>query len=340
MPIFVTRGFTLVELMIAMLLGLFLTAGVLYVFTYNKTTYQVQEGLARVQETGRFLHFYLSRNIRMAGYSGCVGANNLTINNLVDSPTEDMALDGSTSVTGSDGSGGVFTPAAPTALGGVAVLANTDILTLRFADPLNIKLQVPMNNPNNPLVVGNRYGIAAGDVIIVTDCEVGDMVMAGASSNAAAITHTVANNTTNDLSKIYTDEATIAKFQSYHYYLKDTGRTTTTGQAINALYQMDINGDEQELAEGVEDMQILYGVDANQDGTADTYSNAATIDAASNWPNVKSVRVNLLLSTVNEVSPSQQAYRYNGTTGINPGNNKLHREWRIHTTLRNRTLSY
>lgn len=335
-----TRGFSLVELMIAMLLGLFLTAGVLYIFSYNKTTYRVQEGLARVQETGRFLQYYLTRQIRMAGFTGCIGVNNLEVNNLVDSPTEDMALDNEMAVKGYEGASSSWSPSLPTALGGVTVLPGTDVITLRFADPLTMKLQVPMQNPNNPLVVSNRYGIEGGDIIIVTDCEIADMVMAGGNSNAAAITHTVANNTTNDLSKVYTEEATIAKFRSYHFYIKDTGRTTITGLPIHSLYQMDVLGNEEELAEGVEDMQLLYGYDSNSDGTADTYVDAATIDASNNWPNVKSVRLNILLSTVEEVNSRQQAYQFNGVTGINPGNNKLHREWRIQTTLRNRTMSY
>ncbi len=325
--------------MLAMFLGLLLSAGVLYIFSSNHATFQVEEGLARTQETSRFLQYYLTREIRMAGYTGCLSLSNITINNLVTDPPDDATFTADTVIQGYEASGSsTWSPALPTVLSSL-VQDGTDAITVRFASPLTLQLKNPMNHPNNPLVVDNsRQGIDGGDIIIITDCTVGDMVVAGASSNATAITHTVANNTTNDLSNAYTTEAKVARFTSYHFYLKDTGRQTKTGLPIRALYQMEIDGTETELAEGVEDFQILYGFDSTGDGTADTFANASTIESGGNWSDVKAVRMNLLLSTVEEVNPKEQAYRYNGITVSSPGNKKLHRELQIYTTLRNRAL--
>lgn len=61
------QGLTLIEIMVAMLVGAFLMAGVLQVFIVNKQTYRVQENLSRLQENGRFAMDYLNRYIRMAG---------------------------------------------------------------------------------------------------------------------------------------------------------------------------------------------------------------------------------------------------------------------------------
>ena len=61
-------GFTLVELMIALVVGLILTSGVLQVYLSSKQAYRTNEALARIQEDSRLLSDMLGRNIRMAGY--------------------------------------------------------------------------------------------------------------------------------------------------------------------------------------------------------------------------------------------------------------------------------
>ncbi len=61
-------GFTLVELMIALVVGLILTSGILQVYLSNKQAYRTNEALARIQEDSRLLSDMLGRNIRMAGY--------------------------------------------------------------------------------------------------------------------------------------------------------------------------------------------------------------------------------------------------------------------------------
>ncbi len=61
------RGFTLVELMIAMGIGTFISAGVIALFIGNNRGYDTNEALARVQENGRFAIEHLARDIRQAG---------------------------------------------------------------------------------------------------------------------------------------------------------------------------------------------------------------------------------------------------------------------------------
>lgn len=61
-------GLTLIEIMVALLLGAFLLAGVVQIFISNKQTYRVQQSLSRLQENGRFALDYLNRYIRQTGY--------------------------------------------------------------------------------------------------------------------------------------------------------------------------------------------------------------------------------------------------------------------------------
>ena len=66
------RGVSLIELLIALAIGSLLVLGLVDVFAASRTAYQLSEGLARVQENGRFAVDYLQRDLRMVGHAGCV----------------------------------------------------------------------------------------------------------------------------------------------------------------------------------------------------------------------------------------------------------------------------
>lgn len=73
------RGFSLIELMIAMVIGLFLLLGVIQVFVGSRMTYQVHEGIGRIQENGRFAIEILSRQVRKAGFRSSFRLSESTI---------------------------------------------------------------------------------------------------------------------------------------------------------------------------------------------------------------------------------------------------------------------
>ncbi|MEE4380295.1 MAG: PilW family protein [Candidatus Competibacteraceae bacterium] len=62
------RGLTLVEIMVALTLGLLLIAGLLQLFVGSRQTYRAQENLSRLQENGRYALEYVNRTLRLAGY--------------------------------------------------------------------------------------------------------------------------------------------------------------------------------------------------------------------------------------------------------------------------------
>src|SRR5712671_7390418 len=72
------RGFSLIELMIAMVLSLVLLAGTLVVFSSGKAAYINIDQLSKVQENGRYALDQILRDIRSAGYSGCVKSTTRT----------------------------------------------------------------------------------------------------------------------------------------------------------------------------------------------------------------------------------------------------------------------
>jgi type IV pilus assembly protein PilW len=65
------RGVTLIELMVAMAIGLVIIAAVSFVYLSGVQGFRVQDAQSRAQEDARFIVDTMSRDIRMAGYFGC-----------------------------------------------------------------------------------------------------------------------------------------------------------------------------------------------------------------------------------------------------------------------------
>ena len=62
------QGFSLVEIMVALVISLFLAAGIIQLFISSQQTYRVTQALSRLQENGRFIIDRMAFDIRMAGY--------------------------------------------------------------------------------------------------------------------------------------------------------------------------------------------------------------------------------------------------------------------------------
>ncbi len=61
-------GFSLVELMISVTLGLIVLAGVTSVFMGSRQSFRSQESIGHIQESGRFLNYVMYPTLRLAGY--------------------------------------------------------------------------------------------------------------------------------------------------------------------------------------------------------------------------------------------------------------------------------
>ena len=72
------QGITLIELMIALVIGLLATGAMLKVYVDSSRLYRFNEGLARIQENGRFATEFIRRDARMAGFWGCYRGADLT----------------------------------------------------------------------------------------------------------------------------------------------------------------------------------------------------------------------------------------------------------------------
>ena len=99
-----------------------------------------------------------------------------------------------------------------------------------------------------------------------------------------------------------------------------------------------------EMADGVENMQLVYGVDNNNDQSVDAYLLADAVGAL-NWGNVLSVQINLLMeSDIDRIADQPQSYVFfDGTPGsmapVVPADNRLRRVFSSTVTIRNRNIT-
>ena len=108
------RGFSIVELMVAVTLSMILMAGVLSIFASSKVTYLSNEKVARLQENGRMALDLIVRDIRASGYMGCAKA--VPFNTTLNTPTA-LRWDYSRPMQGFESTGaGSWSPALTTAV--------------------------------------------------------------------------------------------------------------------------------------------------------------------------------------------------------------------------------
>ena len=88
-------GFSLVELLTALAISTLIVLGIGQAFISQKVSYQAQNGLSRVQQTGRFVIEYVGNDIRRAGFPGDEEESTTFFNAII--PT--LSADGGTNVS-------------------------------------------------------------------------------------------------------------------------------------------------------------------------------------------------------------------------------------------------
>lgn len=311
------RGVTLVELMVAVTISLIIMAGVGVIFVNTKKSYNTQERTSRVQENGRFAMYHLMRNLRLVGYMGCLSdithfastlntPNNFNFNLTI--PIEGIDR---------DGGGTAWSPSGNTVLP-TGIKSNTDTVVLRLVDPsTQVAIDDPMPNTSAELKVSSVAGLADNDIILISDCASADLMQLTAVQTASLhLQHNTGvgspGNSTKILQKAYDENAKVFKYESRRFFIRDNPN------GIPSLY-MDVNGaNPVELVEGIEDLQITYGVDTDSDRQPNRYLKAAEagLQSETDWSNVVAVRFAILARTVNskDVDTDTTEYNINGRT--------------------------
>ena len=301
------RGLSLVELMIALLLSTLLIGGVLQMFLSSKQTYSTNNALFRVQENGRFAMEFLAYDLRNAGYKGeCMGAPNNLLNESSPSYSEEL-FDLTVSVMGWENG---------TRAGITGRVAGTDSILLKHAAVASGATATGNTGITaNTIGVTGASNIPADSIVLVADalgCDVfqtQNNQSGNSLSRGAQGTPGNKNPGSHNFSHAYGSDMEILKLHSALYYIG------TGGNGLPALRRVTYNtgaSNDQELVEGIHDMQITYGtVNANRQVTGEFVAASSSTD----WENVAAVRIELLAvsADANVVQESQQL-TFNGAT--------------------------
>lgn len=300
-------GFTLIELMIAMLLGLLVVAAAISIFVANRRTYVATEDLGRVQESARVAFEIMARDLRAAGGNAC--DQSAPVADVV-TPGGAWWSDWSTGVVGYSQSQTV--PGLPTGTGVGQRVAGTEVVELKSAH-FGVSVVSHDAAAAQFRVEHDAHGLQAGDLALVCDYSQASVFQVSGITNGTAplVAHAASGtpgNCTTGLGlpvscggtgtiHIFDRNSTIAKVEAVRWFVgnneqggRSLFRQTRRSQAAGVAVE--------EVVPGVTGMTLEYLVPGAVD-----YAAAAAVPVTQ-WSAVSSVRVRVGLEGQERVGTS------------------------------------
>lgn len=235
-----SRGFTLTELLVSMVVGLLLMAGLVTLMVNSKKNYAQQDYSARLQENARFTVQFLTYDIRMAGFYGCS-------NNIVN-----------------DGSVTAFNVSAPT--------TNPDEVTITYGEPYEAADPVRITQVSGSASLTWTLNRLPDDWVGSDDI-VGEDIVAADCASATVTTVDSMDSSNNqitvsgNLGRTVDPAVNSSGPITVRRLIANTYAVDTTGES--GIPVLTRNG--QELVEGIENIRLLY-----QAATGDSFETGAS----------------------------------------------------------------
>jgi type IV pilus assembly protein PilW len=253
-------GLTLVEIMVALAIGSFLIIGAVQIYNQSRQAFVVNESIARVQETAQFAMDTIEADLRMASNWGRNSRGLAVEGRSLVGDDNPAGLTEPTGSTGSCGTNWAFDLARPidgndnaynlpcATLGGAQ--PNSDLITVRRASVQPVALEPGRIQLQSTRIQGELFENGA---VPATFLPVTNHPITGAPSSA---THTLMVNS---------------------YYVSPTS-TLIPGVPTLRRKTLTVRAgapfiDDQEVAPGVENIQLQLGIDVDEDNTVDRYVN-------------------------------------------------------------------
>lgn len=301
------NGYSLLETLLSVAISISLSLIIIYSYVTVRRIYQVNVNMNRMQNVAYFAQQLLAHDIRTAGFIGCI---KLSSNVNIQHPSD---ID----LTTNNSLHGYASNQLPADMKSIAkvVVPGTDLIVIeKMSDQLMplttiVKHSIYMNN----------------ELIIISDCNKAKIVRYPGDS---VITSEI--NKQDNFSSL----AQTAPLVKVVYYISDTTRKTLKGEPILALYRKNLWGiknEQTEIIDGIENMQIRYGIKSNTSKQIN-YSPATQI---TDWTNIVAVKIYLLLISMADVNYIKQPYQFMGEKLI-ASDQRMRREWVVITALRER----
>jgi type IV pilus assembly protein PilW len=290
------RGFTLVELMIAMVLGLVIVGSVMAVMLANKRSYRTNEGLSQVQESARTAFELLAHDLRQADGNGCTSSAR-TANVLTPRPLWWQDWFG---IAGYD-----QTEADPAVAIGAAIgerVAGTDSIGMQSMDGTG--LAVALHDPVAYRVdIATPHDFVANDIILLCDFDHAAIFRASAITGTTSVFHNNFVGTPGNCKRglgfphdcatavgdgyQFPQNAQIGRLFAVDWYIGNNGRA---GEGGRSLYRrrLDAGGLEvtEEVVAGITNMQMQF----RATGSDVIFADAAAVP---DWSVISSVLIQI-----------------------------------------------
>lgn len=288
-PLKFQSGLGLLELMISIVIGLFILAGVVQLYATSTRNTASMEGLSRIQENARYVFNRLEGDISRAGYMGCfsVVGNQERVRNVVTNDSDPGELyDFTQFIAGQNDVN--------------AGATDTDTLIVRYASAAERYPVVSSSGADITLFDGAGNNFEDGQVVIVSDCSRAAIFEVASKTNnsitrdgssdiqfdvqGTADVNSLVEGTS--LSYVYGGETAID-------YQVDSGAVGVcdAGSPQNCvLKRLDV-----EIVQGVEDFQVEYGW---QDGGVLFFAEANAVPTPEAWEMIDRVKVTATFNSI------------------------------------------
>lgn len=327
------RGVSLIELLVAMTLGLVVLGAVINIFLANRESYRALEATARMQENARFAFEVLGRSLRAAGGIPCGVTDKVA--NVINGATDTWWANWANAVRGYDGTESGF----PKAFGADSAerVSGTDAVVV-VSGSLDTGVTITEHNPTSAQFKVNTtaHGLVDGDIVMVCDQQQAAIFqVTNANSSNVTIVHNAGGSVSpGNCSKglgyptqctpignsyPFANGGMITKLASEGWYVGNNPR------GARSLYRVVLQNSSgkasataEEVIPNVWDLQLTYLV---RDASGALASDYAAATGITDWTRVVAVRVELTT-----YDPEVK-----GTDG-----QALQRTWYAVFTLRNR----
>jgi type IV pilus assembly protein PilW len=339
------QGYTLVELLVAITLGLLLSAAVVQSYMSTRQTSRITEGVSRVQENARFALHFLTTDIRDAGYSGCIGQIRNKLNgdpsNYLSFKAPIQGWEYTGTATGDSGDNAFELSGIPLhvplesaawvqATGGSSanlpaslvgrVVAGSDVIYFKNFVELDLTIK-EHNGSSTPIVVQSAHDLEDKSILLVGNCSEAELFqhLSNGNGNQVSVTASEGNGddpgnrhtgSTQSWSRDYDFNDTFFGFKQTYFYIGQgaSGLPSlfrySSGLPISVQTPNLVSSNLEELVEGIETMQLLYGEDVTGDDNPNRYVSAHQV---SDWNAIVSVRVGLLMMSPNAATDQDQS---------------------------------
>lgn len=293
-------GFSLVEIMVGMAIGLLGMVVILQVFSVTESGKQTTTGGGDAQQKAALSLHTIEHDLRMAGY-GINGVPELMGCNI----------QGYNASRTPQTFNFVLAPVVITQ--GTGSLPDTITVTYSTSAIVNAPASITqaMPSPSSAYKVNNRYGFSPGDLIVIAesgkDCTLGQVTDTPGGGQSDNVIHNSGNYKNSDGNNVPADYNKPGGVSNVNY--TTTAKLYNLGPLpISNIYSIassslnlfvNLTADNETVADNVVDLQAQYGIDTDDDGDVDTYSTSADLDSNGTttgleYSQVLSVRLGLI----------------------------------------------